>query len=97
MHVGYYFIFQGAAGDWLGDDQAPLEGFPWRGGTERETSGILMWSEPFEIKLPNGDEVRIKTLLIVLFKRLNCQEAELLFCTFYGFKLCHVHIITGYA
>ena len=51
-------MLQGVPGDWLGDDQSPLEGFPWRGGTERETTGILMWSEPFEIKLPNGDEVR---------------------------------------
>ena len=44
-------------GDWLGDDNSPLEGFPWRGGAERDTTGILMWSEPFPVTLPSGDEV----------------------------------------
>ncbi|KAK3094150.1 hypothetical protein FSP39_024734 [Pinctada imbricata] len=43
--------------DWLGDDESPLEGFTWRGGSERETTGILLWSEPFFVKLPRGDEV----------------------------------------
>lgn len=44
--------------DWLGDDNSPLEGFPWRGGAERDTTGILMWSEPFPVKLPeSGEEV----------------------------------------
>ncbi|KAJ8309354.1 hypothetical protein KUTeg_014228 [Tegillarca granosa] len=43
--------------DWLGDDESPLEGFSWRGGSERETTGILLWSEPFICKLPSGEEV----------------------------------------
>uniref|UniRef100_T1H2D5 GB1/RHD3-type G domain-containing protein n=1 Tax=Megaselia scalaris TaxID=36166 RepID=T1H2D5_MEGSC len=33
--------------DWLGDEDKPLEGFSWRGGSERDTTGILMWSEIF--------------------------------------------------
>lgn len=33
--------------DWLGGDDEPLEGFSWRGGSERDTTGILMWSEIF--------------------------------------------------
>ncbi|KAL4238639.1 putative RING-H2 finger protein [Mactra antiquata] len=45
--------------DWLGDDESPLEGFSWRGGSERETTGILLWSEPFCFTLPNGEEVAV--------------------------------------
>lgn len=47
------------APDWLGDDDSPLEGFTWRGGSERETTGILLWSEPFMCKLKNGTEVAV--------------------------------------
>lgn len=31
----------------MGGDDEPLEGFSWRGGSERDTTGILMWSEIF--------------------------------------------------
>lgn len=49
-------LFKGAAG-WMGDPDIPLKGFPWKGGAERDTSGILMWSEPFEMLLPSGEKV----------------------------------------
>lgn len=52
----YLLFFQGQP-DWLGDDDSPLEGFTWRGGSERETTGILLWSEPFICKTPSGEEV----------------------------------------
>lgn len=41
--------------DWLGSDEEPLTGFHWKGGSERDTTGILMWSEPFLIKRSNED------------------------------------------
>ena len=41
------------------DDQSPLEGFHWRGGSERDTTGILMWSKVFEAKTKSGKEVAI--------------------------------------
>ena len=41
--------------NWLGDANSPLEGFSWRGGSERDTTGILIWSEPFIIKQGNSD------------------------------------------
>jgi hypothetical protein len=31
----------------MGDDKEPLTGFSWRGGSERDTTGILMWSDIF--------------------------------------------------
>lgn len=43
---------------WLGQPGDKLEGFHWRGGTDRDTMGILMWSEPFFRTLPTGEEVR---------------------------------------
>ncbi|KAK2191936.1 hypothetical protein NP493_42g07044 [Ridgeia piscesae] len=45
------------ASDWLGNECAPLEGFPWRGGAERNTTGMLMWSEPFTLEMENGEQV----------------------------------------
>ncbi|XP_076464209.1 atlastin-2-like [Babylonia areolata] len=45
--------------DWLGESNVPLDGFTWRGGSERETTGILLWSEPFFCTLPNSEEVVI--------------------------------------
>uniref|UniRef100_A0A0X3Q3M5 GB1/RHD3-type G domain-containing protein n=1 Tax=Schistocephalus solidus TaxID=70667 RepID=A0A0X3Q3M5_SCHSO len=45
--------------NWLGDPTAPLVGFHWRGGADRDTSGILMWSEPFLVKLRTDEEVAV--------------------------------------
>ncbi|KAJ2938556.1 hypothetical protein O0L34_g13052 [Tuta absoluta] len=49
----------GGGGDWLGSEEDPLEGFSWRGGSERDTTGILMWSEIFKATLDNGEKVAI--------------------------------------
>ncbi|XP_059048481.1 atlastin isoform X2 [Achroia grisella] len=49
----------GGGGDWLGGDEEPLQGFSWRGGSERDTTGILMWSEIFQATLDNGEKVAI--------------------------------------
>lgn len=43
----------------MGKDEEPLTGFSWRGGFERDTTGILMWSEPFMATLPTGEEVGV--------------------------------------
>ncbi|XP_026743061.1 atlastin-like isoform X2 [Trichoplusia ni] len=48
--------------DWLGGDEEPLQGFNWRGGSERDTTGILMWSEIFKATLDNGEKVAIVLL-----------------------------------
>lgn len=45
--------------DWLGNDDEPLSGFSWRGGSERDTTGILMWSDIFLHDQPNGEKVAI--------------------------------------
>ena len=52
------FQFQGSP-DWLGAEDSPLEGFSWRGGAERDTTGILLWSQVFRVKTPNGEEIAV--------------------------------------
>ncbi|KOB73820.1 Atlastin-1 [Operophtera brumata] len=46
-------------GSWLGEESEPLTGFSWRGGSERNTTGILMWSEPFVIRISSGEKVAV--------------------------------------
>ncbi|VDD74386.1 unnamed protein product [Mesocestoides corti] len=45
--------------NWLGDPNEPLTGFHWRGGADRDTTGIHMWSEVFLVKLSSGEEVAV--------------------------------------
>ena len=50
----------GSRPDWIGRQSSdPLKGFSWRGGSKRDTTGIVMWSEPFIIKKTNGEEVAV--------------------------------------
>lgn len=42
---------------WLGGNDEPLTGFSWRGGCERETTGILAWSDVFVVEKPDGNKV----------------------------------------
>ncbi|XP_011305185.1 atlastin isoform X2 [Fopius arisanus] len=44
---------------WLGNDDEPLSGFSWRGGSERDTTGILMWSKVFPGTLLNGEKIAV--------------------------------------
>lgn len=43
--------YESNSGEWLKDRDIPLKGFSWRGGSERDTTGILMWSKPFVLPL----------------------------------------------
>ena len=48
-----YFSFRymraNGSTEWLGDDETPLQGFSWRSGCERDTTGILVWNEIFKV------------------------------------------------
>ncbi|KAI4813065.1 hypothetical protein KUCAC02_024417 [Chaenocephalus aceratus] len=44
---------------WMGGDDEPLTGFTWRGGCERETTGIQIWSEVFVVDKPDGNKVAV--------------------------------------
>lgn len=41
---------------WLKENDK-IKGFEWRGGTERVTSGILIWSKPFICQDKFGEKV----------------------------------------
>lgn len=45
--------------NWLGDPEAPLVGFSWKGGSARHTTGILIWPEIFYYTKEDGTEVGI--------------------------------------
>ncbi|KAK9497543.1 hypothetical protein O3M35_004244 [Rhynocoris fuscipes] len=45
--------------DWMGPSDVPLDGFSWRGGSERDTTGIIIWSEIFLATLPDGEKIAI--------------------------------------
>ena len=36
-----------------------MTGFTWRGGCERETTGIQVWNEVFVMERPNGTKVAV--------------------------------------
>ncbi|KAH6923438.1 hypothetical protein HPB50_001077 [Hyalomma asiaticum] len=45
--------------DWMGDQSAPLKGFSWRGGSKRDTTGILLWDEVFLVPTSDGQEAAV--------------------------------------
>lgn len=47
--------------NWCNED-LPLTGFSWKGGSERETSGIWLWSELFLHDFPDGQKVAIAVM-----------------------------------
>ncbi|KAI1287870.1 Atlastin-2 [Halotydeus destructor] len=53
------YLMSGGSNDWLGSPDSPLQGFSWRGGSDRDTTGILLWSQPFVLKMADGREVAV--------------------------------------
>ncbi|KAM4771496.1 atlastin-2 isoform 1-T1 [Rhinophrynus dorsalis] len=53
------FMYSQSCSSWIGGDHDPLTGFTWRGGCERETTGIQIWSEVFVVEKPDGSKVAV--------------------------------------
>ncbi|XP_004638816.1 atlastin-1 isoform X1 [Octodon degus] len=53
------YMYNQESVDWVGDYNEPLTGFSWRGGSERETTGIQIWSEVFLINKHDGKKVAV--------------------------------------
>ncbi|XP_077393983.1 atlastin-1 isoform X3 [Festucalex cinctus] len=53
------YMYKHGSDDWLGQADEPLTGFSWRGGSERETTGIQIWSEVFLVDRPDGTKVAV--------------------------------------
>lgn len=69
--------------DWVGDYNEPLTGFSWRGGSERETTGIQIWSEVFLVDKPDGKKVSA-SLLHSCVSLVNSFFSSRLFCLVLG-------------
>ncbi|XP_069463915.1 atlastin-2 isoform X2 [Ambystoma mexicanum] len=53
------YMYKKDDSSWMGGLTEPLTGFTWRGGCERETTGIQVWSEVFLITKPDGTQVAV--------------------------------------
>ncbi|CAH1102878.1 unnamed protein product [Psylliodes chrysocephalus] len=53
------YVLKQNTSEWVGSEDAPLEGFSWKGGSERDTTGILMWSEVYTTELSTGEKVAV--------------------------------------
>ncbi|XP_033966727.1 atlastin-1 isoform X2 [Pseudochaenichthys georgianus] len=53
------YMYNHASEGWLGVADEPLTGFSWRGGSERETTGIQIWSEVFLVDKPDGTKAAV--------------------------------------
>ncbi|XP_022162415.1 atlastin [Myzus persicae] len=62
MKATYHLNLINEDAHWIGSDDKPLDGFTWRGGSDRDTTGILMWSEVFKATLEDGEKVAIVLL-----------------------------------
>ncbi|XP_069064138.1 atlastin-3 [Pleurodeles waltl] len=49
----------GGLSNWMGEEDEPLTGFSWRGGSDPETTGIQIWSEVFIVEKPSGKKVAV--------------------------------------
>ncbi|XP_041121629.1 atlastin-1-like isoform X2 [Polyodon spathula] len=53
------YMYNLGSEEWLGLPDEPLTGFSWRGGSERETTGIQIWNEVFLVDKPDGRKVAV--------------------------------------
>ncbi|XP_072929623.1 atlastin-like isoform X2 [Epargyreus clarus] len=58
-YMHHKYNIKETSGEWMGSDDEPLKGFSWRGGSDRDTTGLLLWSQPFKATLDNGEKVVI--------------------------------------
>ncbi|MEE6528346.1 hypothetical protein FKM82_030526, partial [Ascaphus truei] len=55
----YVYSQKNGSRSWLGEEEQPLTGFSWKGGSEPDTTGIQIWSEVFTMHKPDGKEVAV--------------------------------------
>ncbi|XP_075740706.1 atlastin-3-like isoform X2 [Rhipicephalus microplus] len=59
--------------DWLGDPNAPLEGFKWQAGSQCQTTGILLWNEVFLVENSRGEKLAV--VLMDTQGTFDCKSA----------------------
>ena len=89
------YLSQDGSEDWIGEESEnaskPLEGFHWRGGSERDTTGILIWSEVFTAHTRRGKKVAI--VLMDTQGAFDCNR----YSNYWGATVLRVFKILGYA
>ncbi|KAH6923486.1 hypothetical protein HPB50_001739 [Hyalomma asiaticum] len=45
--------------NWMDDRRTPLQGFEWRAGSDRHTTGIMLWEEAFVVTRSSGEKVAV--------------------------------------
>ena len=58
----------------MGPEDRPLTGFSWRGGCERDTTGILAWSEILMVDGPDGEKVDEILLSFLYYSFLSSSK-----------------------
>lgn len=58
------FLANRGKGEWLREDTT-LDKFHWRSGTERDTNGIYLWSQPYILEDKNGEEVFASKIRVI--------------------------------
>ena len=54
------YLEAGGSEDWMEKTLSdPLEGFHWCGGSQRDTTSILIWSKVFIVRTTMGKEVAV--------------------------------------
>ena len=54
------YLEAGGSENWLEESKSEeLEGFHWCGGSERDTTGILIWSKVFTMRTESGQDVAV--------------------------------------
>lgn len=89
------------SGDWLGLDAEPLTGFHWKGGSERDTTGILMWSEPFIVKRNNNNNSSEEVAVLLMDtqgafdSQTTVKECAIVFALSLMISSVHIYNLTS--
>ena len=83
----------------MGREDEQLTGFSWRSGSDRETTGILMWSRPFIATLPgSGEEVSVVVMSIMTCRvRQKCRCVRVLIVNVCLFVHAGSHLVAGHS
>ena len=61
------------AENWMEETKSEeLEGFHWCGGSERDTTGILIWSKVFTVTTAAGEEVGVVLMDTQVLLHTDC-------------------------
>ena len=66
------------------DEDEPYDGFSYKGGSDRNTEGIWLWSEPFVIPSSTVPEGRVCVLLMDTQGMFDCLTGQMLTTSIFG-------------